>query len=163
MAVRNDFTAGEVLAAADLNDTFGAKLDLAGGKILQIVRATDGTQRSTSSTSFVDASISVTITPQKNDSAVILIWAAEVFPANNGFIRLRITDNDNNPIGGSEGSEFGGSGVGSATNHISTIGFATPGTTSATTFKGRFLVNTGTGILLNTQSTGQLYAIEVSA
>lgn len=26
MAVRNDFTAGEVLAAADLNDTFGSKL-----------------------------------------------------------------------------------------------------------------------------------------
>jgi hypothetical protein len=29
MAVRNDFTAGEVLAAADLNDTFGAKANLA--------------------------------------------------------------------------------------------------------------------------------------
>jgi hypothetical protein len=29
MAVRNDFTAGEVLAAADLNDTFAAKADLA--------------------------------------------------------------------------------------------------------------------------------------
>jgi hypothetical protein len=27
MAVRNDFTAGEVLAAADLNDTFASKLD----------------------------------------------------------------------------------------------------------------------------------------
>jgi hypothetical protein len=27
MAVRNDFAAGEVLAAADLNDTFGSKLD----------------------------------------------------------------------------------------------------------------------------------------
>jgi uncharacterized protein (AIM24 family) len=29
MAVRNDFTAGEVLAAADLNDTFGAKSSIA--------------------------------------------------------------------------------------------------------------------------------------
>ena len=29
MAVRNDFAAGEVLAAADLNDTFAAKADLA--------------------------------------------------------------------------------------------------------------------------------------
>ena len=28
MAVRNDFTAGEVLAAADLNDTFAAKADV---------------------------------------------------------------------------------------------------------------------------------------
>jgi hypothetical protein len=31
MAVRNDFTAGEVLAAADLNDTFGSKADKANG------------------------------------------------------------------------------------------------------------------------------------
>ena len=29
MAIRTDFTAGEVLAAADLNDTFGAKANLA--------------------------------------------------------------------------------------------------------------------------------------
>ena len=28
MAVRNDFTAGEVLAAADLNDTFASKADV---------------------------------------------------------------------------------------------------------------------------------------
>jgi hypothetical protein len=32
MAVRNDFTAGEVLAAADLNDTFASKLDLCGSR-----------------------------------------------------------------------------------------------------------------------------------
>jgi hypothetical protein len=31
MAVRNDFTAGEVLAAADLNDTFASKLDYPAG------------------------------------------------------------------------------------------------------------------------------------
>jgi hypothetical protein len=31
MAVRNDFTAGEVLAAADLNDTFASKADYASG------------------------------------------------------------------------------------------------------------------------------------
>ncbi|HEY7821527.1 MAG TPA: hypothetical protein VIG24_01775, partial [Acidimicrobiia bacterium] len=105
MAVRDDFSAGEVLSAADLNDTFAEKLPysygtatptttdsgflwydsnstpaapkfwdgstfqaLTSGKILQVVRATDGTNRTTTSTSFVDASISVTITPQKNDS-----------------------------------------------------------------------------------------------
>jgi hypothetical protein len=38
MAVRDDFTAGEVLAAADLNDTFASKLDLAGGKIRRSFR-----------------------------------------------------------------------------------------------------------------------------
>jgi hypothetical protein len=35
------------------------------GKILQVVRATDSTNRSTTSTSFVDATLSVTISPTK--------------------------------------------------------------------------------------------------
>jgi hypothetical protein len=101
MAVRNDFTAGEVLAAADLNDTFAAKLDLAGGKILQIVRATDATDRSTTSATFVDANMSVTITPQKNDSAILLIWS--LFADTNAIDRqmnVQITDASNNPISG---------------------------------------------------------------
>jgi hypothetical protein len=43
MAVRNDFTAGEVLAAADLNDTFGAKLDYPTGGSDGDLLAKDGT------------------------------------------------------------------------------------------------------------------------
>ncbi|HEY7824430.1 MAG TPA: hypothetical protein VIG24_16430, partial [Acidimicrobiia bacterium] len=92
MAVRDDFSAGEVLSAGDLNDTFASKLDLAGGKILQIVRATDSTVRSTTSTSYVDVTgMSVTITPQINTSAILLVGAV--------YMRTKTSSGTMNTIG----------------------------------------------------------------
>jgi hypothetical protein len=136
MAVRDDFTAGEVLAAADLNDTFASKLDLAGGKILQIVRATDATTRSTTSTSFVDASISVTITPQKDDSAVILIatFQGRVTSSTSGNhfqSDYRITDNSDNVVSGGGNGRIGNadysfSGTASHSSTVALIGYSTP-------------------------------------
>jgi hypothetical protein len=73
MAIRNDFAPGEVLAAADLNDTFGSKLDLAGGKILQVVQATTAAGATSTSASYADTNLSVTITPQYNNSKVLII------------------------------------------------------------------------------------------
>ena len=174
MAVRDDFSAGEVLAAADLNDTFAAKLDLAGGKILQIVRATDGTNRSTTSNSEVDATISVTVTPQKSDSAVMLLWTATCrsttnASSNESRARLRITDASNNPISGASAAMgYSNTAVSSAFDAgLTVIGYSTPATTSAVTYKGRFNVYVAGGgctlSLLNSQSTGQMFAIEVSA
>jgi hypothetical protein len=43
MAIRNDFAPGEVLAAADLNDTFGSKLDYPAGGSDGDLLAKDGT------------------------------------------------------------------------------------------------------------------------
>jgi hypothetical protein len=162
MAIRNDFAPGEVLAAADLNDTFGSKLDVAGGKILQIVRATDSTNRSTTSTSYVDAGISVTITPQKSDSAVILIWSCRSANQTNNTVVLRITDSSDNAISGAE--EALNADDAGTNQQIPTvlIGYATP-TTSAVTYKGRFRTNLGTVAIFNASQTGQLFAIEVSA
>jgi hypothetical protein len=73
MAIRTDFTAGEVLAAADLNDTFAAKLDLAGGKILQVIEGTHATSVTTTSTSFVTSSLTATITPSSASNKVLVI------------------------------------------------------------------------------------------
>jgi hypothetical protein len=175
MAVRNDFTAGEVLAAADLNDTFASKLDLAGGKILQIVRATDSTNRSTTSTTFVDVTgLSVTITPQKEDSAIILITTGRLSSNTSTGTeyrsRVRITDASNTPISGAEfcaefaaGLSFSGNATIETTMML--LAYATPATTSATTYKTQFRSqssNTTTG-LDGVTVTSQIYAIEVSA
>jgi hypothetical protein len=165
MAVRNDFTAGEVLAAADLNDTFASKLDLAGGKILQIVRATDSTDRSTSSATFVDANLSVTITPSKNDSAVLLFATCQIATTNASYVRLQIADASDNGISGAANSIFGMN-----SNAFRTVGivyaYATPATISAVTYKLRFSSNnSGTSVTLENSSTvlAQMFAIEVSA
>jgi hypothetical protein len=142
------------------------KLPIAGGKILQIVRATDTTNRSTTSTSFVDASISVTITPQKNDSVILLVhsfYAAT--EAGNRALVVRITDSSNNVISGAEFANHDSS-AGYLVVPTVVIGYATPATTSATTYKLQFRTgggNPGTVTLANITMTGQLYAIEVSA
>jgi hypothetical protein len=170
MAVRDDFTAGEVLAAADLNDTFGAKLDLAGGKVLQVVRATDATNRTTTSTSLTDASLSVTITPQKNTSAVLLVVNVRAsFVGTSGgqtFAAIAITDNSNNVISGAENAAFGSSPDQTNIHIVTCIAYSTPATLSATTYKLRFSTGGGanrTVTLQNSINTAQLYAIEVSA
>jgi hypothetical protein len=144
-----------------------------GGKILQIVRATDTTDRTTTSTSFVDVTgMSVTITPQKSDSAILVLasFAADTFwsTGNEGRGVYQITDNSNNALSGAEATRFGTNGISGTIvveAHQIMIGRSTPATTSAVTYKLRFRsfsANVQT-FCLNSQSTGQMYAIEVSA
>ena len=148
------------------------KLWLAGGKILQVVRAADGTRRSTTSTSFVDLTgVSVAITPQKSDSAILLIFSvyAETETSTTGDHRsiFAITDNSNNVItsGGMGNFNYSFSGTCYHDDSMTLVGYATPATTSATTYKARFRVSaaTTTVLALNDLGTAQLYAIEVSA
>ena len=138
-------------------------LPIAGGKVLQIVRATDATERTTTSTSFVDASLSVTITPQKNNSAILLISANYATAASNDLAITAITDSSNNFISGAE-TVVSGDLAGTSLQNTVGIAYATPATTSATTYKLRFRSNSGgVATLGNSVNTGQLYAIEVSA
>jgi len=150
------------------------------GKILQVVRATDGTDRSTTSTSFVDASISVTITPTSATSDILLVWSfrhggVTLSGANTRSI-FQITDSSNVAIPGAEEAwtgPAGGSGVGAFYSHLTIVGYDSPATTSATTYKGRFAkastndsvtVNILNGSnTLNNSNTGQLFALEISA
>jgi hypothetical protein len=144
------------------------------GKIIQVVRATDSTTRSTTSTSFTDVTgMTVTITPQKSDSAVIILAVSycttETNTDDNLLGRLQITDNSNNEISGSN-SLFGtnnvtGSGFRFFATPFSLIAYATPATTSAVTYKLRFRSSSAstTTAIENAGITGQMYAIEVSA
>ena len=169
------WNAGDILTAADLNSEFGSKLNIAGGKILQIVRATDTTNRSTTSTSYVDVTgMSVTITPQKSDSAIILMafgYADTSASSGSNFIgRIALTDNSNNTLSGAQDTFIGMENVtysGTAAWYTSfvLVGYSTPATTSATTYKMRFRSGaaTCTTRIMNANTTGQLYAIEVSA
>ena len=50
--------------------------------------------------------------------------------------------------------------------HVTVIGYDSPATTSATTYKGRFAVQDAGGLTNNVQNdfnTGQLFALEISA
>jgi len=152
---------------------------LTSGKILQVVRATDGTTRSTTSQTFVDVSgMSVTITPQKSDSAIIVLgfglfltsWTEGV--TFDGRAWLQLTDSSNNSLSGAQGHLLGILNVeGRASNSLNfytaipLIGYSTPATTSAVTYKMRMRAqgSSTTVSVRNADSTGQMYAIEVSA
>lgn len=136
------------------------------GRVLQVVRATDSTNRTTTSTSYVDVTgMSVTITPTKSTSAVIIVANCMcIGPGTSSqILLLQITDSSNNPISGAEGSYVGLAGGTSLSLKQTLMAYATPATTSAVTYKLRFSVNGGTGSVNNTFSTGQMYAIEVAA
>ena len=160
---------------SSLQTQINSKLNLAGGKILQIVRATDSTDRSTTSTSYVDVpGMSVTITPQKSDSA-LLIMAVFLSQINNNsaamFGQCRITDSSNNAISGAETANVGSNQLQVVSGQLASfltstvlIGRSTPATTSAVTYKLRFQSSVGaTFFVVNGVMTGQMYAIEVSA
>jgi len=154
------FVAGNVLTAAQMNDLRGAF------RILQVVRATDGTTRTTTSTSFVDASISVTITPTSADSDVMLIWSTNKDNSGGTTERgnFQITDSSNVAISGAEDHEIGASGADNEYATFTIIGYDSPATTSATTYKGRFKAESGgTTTRVNATATGQLFALEISA
>lgn len=146
-----------------LQSQINSKLNLAGGKILQIVRATDSTSRSTTSTVLVDASLSVTITPQKEDSAILLLHSCRVVPANGSYLLTAITDSSDNIVNASS-RQAAGSSANAHDASIFYMAYATPATTSAVTYKVRFSVTpANSGAIRNDLYTGQLYAIEVSA
>jgi hypothetical protein len=134
----------------------------AGGKVLQVVRATDATTRTTTSTTFVDASLSVTITPNLTTSIILLIHVVQARPQSaTGGMRTQITDTSNSAIAGAEN-------LGADSEAVFIIqtgfGYATPATTSPVTYKVRFRANTGgTAEFTNSSNVAQLFAIEVAA
>ena len=142
------------------------------GKVLQVVRATDITDRTTTKTSFEDAGISVTITPQRSTSAILIIAVAGTDSTwtvdGENYGRVQITDSSNITLIGGQNMNIGlvnstGTGTRSVFAPLTMWAYATPGTTSAVTYKLRFRSNTNnTFTIRNDAPTGQMYAIELA-
>lgn len=159
----SDLVANYPALGQDLAEDIESVLSAGLGKILQVVRATDTTDRSTTNTTaFVDASISVTITPTKNTSNIILIWSFDATGSSARTAAFQITDSANVGVSGAQNADHTFDTGYEA--HIVLIGYASPATTSAVTYKGRFKSGaTNTLTLQNATGTGQLFAIEVAA
>lgn len=155
----------------DLANAVDAGLGSA-GKILQVVRATDSTGRVTSSTSFVDASLSVSITPTSASNSIYVVSnvLASTVDADGSTSEafLQITDSSDVALSGAERGILA-IGVSGATfvradSNFQLIGIDSPASTSAQTYKLRFSARSGTVTTLkNNLNTAQLLAIEVAA
>ena len=169
----SDLVANYPALGQDLAEDIESVLSAGFGKVLQVVRATDTTNRTTTSTSFVDVTgMSVTITPQKSTSAILIMgigMTGKQVASDNLIYEFLLSDSSNNAISGAENTFFGtvnvtGTGTREFYSPISIIGYATPATTFAVTYKMRFRTSgSGTVNLINASQTGQMYAIEVSA
>jgi len=153
----------------------GTLLTAEGGKVLQVVRATDSTERTTTSTTYVDVTgMSITITPQKDTSAIILIVTAQIISqvsGNDPYGFLRITNSGGTAISGAENFLVGaqnqttGGGISYEFNPTTVTAYNTPATLSSVTYKVQAKVDAGRTIIFSNSSfsTAQMYAIEVSA
>ena len=143
----------------------------AGGEVLQVVRATDSTQRSTTSTSFTDVTgMAVTITPQVATSNVLVIaigtyQSSRAAPADTG-VNYQITNSSNTALSGAEIALSGTfPNLRVVDDTFMLFGWVSPGVTTAVTYKLRFSSNTTdiTNRCQNQLRTGQIFAIEVAA
>ena len=74
-------TSGNVLTSDGTNWTSAA----AGGKVLQVVHATDSTYTTSSSTSYTDTSLSASITPATGSKVLIFVSQNAGVQTSNGF------------------------------------------------------------------------------
>jgi len=141
----------------------GTLLTAEGGKVLQIVRATDTTARTTTSTSFVDVTgMAVTITPTAATSRVIIVAVFMGQAVGSGRVSFQITDSSNTVLSGAEDMQMTGSQ--NNYNNFNFWGYIESGTVSPATYKLRMKRNSATSVAANNDlNTGQLYAIELSA
>jgi hypothetical protein len=149
------------MAIITLNNNSLVNADV--GKVLQVVTATDSTERSTTSTSYVTASntLSVTITPSSSSNKILILVSGCGYGGSGGVFNTTIYKNGSNLTGA---SGFLRSENGSAVTGFnqSIIYLDSPATTSATTYQVYIKTSTATALINLGGSTGTITAMEIS-
>jgi hypothetical protein len=151
-------TTGNVLTAAYVNDLRGAF------RILQVKEsANDTTIRSSTSGTYVDTGLSVTITPQATTSTILCVYNLQTFTSGSGTgVGLRLVRGATTVVTDVDICYGTNSGIGSMTEMYY---IDSPSTTSATTYKVQFARNQGANIsYINASGAGvsRMYVMEIS-
>ena len=151
------FTTGAILTAAQQNGLRGAF------RILQVVSASDATLGASSSTTFADSGLTVSITPQATSSKILVFavgTGATVSAAQGLSYRLvrgstSIRQANNIVYDGSTGTQ----------GNWTFVFLDSPATTSATTYKIQFALGVGSGTVYQNpdSNTSDIIVCEVSA
>jgi hypothetical protein len=164
-------TTGQVLSktsATDMDFTWITPSAGSSGAVVQVVGATTSTTVSTTSASYVDSGLTVTITPTSASNKVML-FVSSAFDferaANSYSAAIRLYrsatgltgDVINNQVNQGSGSETGGA------SQFNLIYLDSPATTSATTYKIQMRGSGGTQVRSQSNSTiGSIIAMEVT-
>jgi hypothetical protein len=153
------YTAGQKNTAALMNSIRGAF------RILQLIEsANDSTLRSTTSTTYVDSGLTLTITPQATTNKILCVYFI------NGYVSASATGLGVRLVRGSTAIATDlDNGYGSASGNAWNTTFFyidSPSTTSATTYKIQYNRNQGAGTAyMNATGSGiisRMFAMEVS-
>jgi len=160
---------GTTLTLGESGDTVnvGGTAGTGFGKVLQVVTATDSTQRTTTSTSYVTASNTLTanITPSSTSSKVLIMLSTTGFNASNNYTYYTIYRDSTNVASNSSQNElsavYGDGGVNIVPLHISFLD--SPSTTSQVTYQAYMKVNGSTGYFNVNGNTGSIILMEIGA
>lgn len=141
-----------------------AKASMPTGSVLQVITDTQPGEQSTTSSSFVDTALSITITPTSATSKIFLLYTGSA--GNDGAQEsyLTLVRNSTNLGSGTSGMMrvwFNGSG----SYHFSGMSMSfldSPATTSATTYKVQFRTNSGIVYISGGNSTDSLTVFEIA-
>ena len=138
-----------------------------GGKVLQVVNATDSTQRSTNSTTFVTASntMSVSITPSSASNKVYVIASGNIYINVGGVYAQATIFRDATNLGGSAGMTNNYSGTQDQGAPLCVSVLDSPNTTSAITYQLYFKSSNASGtadLNQNSNCQGSITAFEIA-
>jgi len=148
---------------ADINASAGiVGTKLGAGAVLQVVGATDTTQRSTTSTNFVTASstLSINITPSSASNKIFIIYNTYAYATTGSILTTIFRDSTN--VANTNGLGRFGTGGGTLDGHICTSFLDSPSTTSSINYTVRFKANTtATAYIGDNTETSTLTAFEI--
>ena len=133
-----------------------------GGKVLQVVSATYGTQTINSTTSYADTGLTATITPSSATSKILcLVSQAGVFKTagNDNYCHVQLLRGGSSII---EFERLGGYTASSGTSGVASASTAyldSPATTSATTYKTQFKSEEAGGASVRVQANAGVSTI----
>jgi hypothetical protein len=142
-----------------------------GGKVLQVVMGTYSTQTLTSSTSYVDTGLSVSITPTLSTSKVLVLVSNSAYVANSasassvngGFQIVRASTNIVTLSGAMQTNINANNGA--MSSMFSYAYLDSPATTSATTYKLQQKVDNSNGFIITSlgSTTSNITVLEIGA
>jgi hypothetical protein len=140
-----------------------AGVSASAGQVIQVLSATDSTQRTTTSTSFVTGSntLSVSITPSSSSNKVLILANTAMYAPNDNEIYVTIYRGATN-LGSSTGLAIGRDGSVGAMANAGINYLDSPATTSSTTYQVYFRTDSGSGGQINRSSVkGSITCLEI--
>ena len=152
---------------ADINASAaiaGTKISGSFGKVLQVVSATDSTNRQTTSTSFVTASntLSVNITPSSTSNKIfVMVSIGYVYIPSGQNIRITLYRNNTTNLGSTDGFAWF-NGIGGESSQNFSV-YDSPSTTSSTNYQVYIKASGGTGEIGSGLIKSTITAFEIAA